>query len=791
MAKICCKVKGNAEPMDRPRVYFTCHPEDQSQYFERILGDLFAAHDCAVYYTDNMEEQIPEDDREFDLGRNHLFVVPVTSRLLRTPNRAMDEDIPYAIGKHIPVLPILMEPGLDALYALPGKFGALQYLDCSVSDPTRIAYPEKLKKYLDEVLHSRTDLEAIRSAFSARIFLSYRKGDRKHANELLRIVHSHEQLRDVAVWFDEFLPLGENFRESIDRTLAQSVVFLLVVTPKLLEPGNFVMEVEYPAAVRAGIPIIPVEAEPTELEALENLPECLDAHDHETVWARILEALPAREDMTEYEKLKHDYLIGCAYLEGIDVETDCDRGMELVTSAAMQCYPDAMDRVYRMYSSGRGVKVDYRRALEWAAKRSLVYMGIYPQGHPRCLRAMGEMASMHSDLGEWKLARAVYEDVYKMQCAACGEKHEDTIDTLFNLAHQTYRLGAYQEALSLFRKVYDLQCEVRGREHEKTLRNLEAIAIVYSGMGDYHKALPIQEEVYKQELKVLGEEDSRTFYAMTNLAAMHYELRHYQEALEIAEQAYHGLCRVYGEDSHKTLLVLNNLGKYYDENGNREKALDIYIKVYRKNCELYGKDHPNTLVILNNMAAVHQNMGDHQQAYDLLKEAYDGYSGRLGEDHPQTLTIYNNMRKAYRTLVRNPSNNEKLVQNYSCRELLQQAEAYRDVGRPEKELEARLKLYELLCKDPGEAHSKTLDALHTLAAAHREYENHEKALELVEKEYAIRLRVQGADHTDTEKAGKMVKSLRRKLGLNRPDVQKKGFLSAIGSFLRKPGRNQN
>ena len=46
---------------------------------------------------------------------NNLLIVPVTFKLLNTPNRAMDADIPYAKEKHIPILPFMMEQGLDAI----------------------------------------------------------------------------------------------------------------------------------------------------------------------------------------------------------------------------------------------------------------------------------------------------------------------------------------------------------------------------------------------------------------------------------------------------------------------------------------------------------------------------------------------------------------------------------------------------------------------------------------------------------------------------------------------------
>ncbi len=97
MAEFKVKVKGNASPKGKPRVYFTCHPADFEKYFEKLCADIFKSHDCAIYYTEDMSAVIEEQDKATDLGSNNLFIVPVTFKLLTQPNRAMDSDIPYAL----------------------------------------------------------------------------------------------------------------------------------------------------------------------------------------------------------------------------------------------------------------------------------------------------------------------------------------------------------------------------------------------------------------------------------------------------------------------------------------------------------------------------------------------------------------------------------------------------------------------------------------------------------------------------------------------------------------------
>ena len=328
MVTMLCKTKGNVNPKGKPRVYFTCHPSDFEKYFDKVCEDIFKTHDCAIYYTEDMSAPIAEQDLATDLGSNNLFVIPVTFKLLTQPNRAMDTDFAYAKQAHIPVLPFLMEPGIDAFYSAPDKFGELQYLNPYSTDLTEISYEEKLKKYLESVLISDEMAARVRAAFDAYIFLSYRKKDRRYANELLRLIHRNPECRDIAIWYDEFLTPGESFRDSIEKILHDSKLFALLVTPNLLEEPdgkpNFVMGQEYPAAKEAGVEILPAEMEPTDKNALgekfADIPECVDVHDDTAFRQRFLETIQKVAKAANDTDPEHNFLIGLAYLEGIDVE---------------------------------------------------------------------------------------------------------------------------------------------------------------------------------------------------------------------------------------------------------------------------------------------------------------------------------------------------------------------------------------------------------------------------------------------------------------------------------------
>ena len=212
-------------------MYFCCHKDDFKKFFENISDEVLALQNCSVWYKDG-NDYVNEELLD-DLKGMQLFVMPVTTNLLCTENDALDIEFKFAIENHIPVLPLMQEQGLEQIFNQ--KCGELQFLDKHNTDITAISYEEKLKKYLESVLIGDEMAEKIRAAFDAYVFLSYRKKDRKYAQELMRLIHKNEFCRDIAIWYDEFLTPGENFNDSIKEALQKSGLFVLTVTPSLLE----------------------------------------------------------------------------------------------------------------------------------------------------------------------------------------------------------------------------------------------------------------------------------------------------------------------------------------------------------------------------------------------------------------------------------------------------------------------------------------------------------------------------------------------------------------------------
>lgn len=352
----------------RGKVYFCCHPAEQALFLQPISQEILQKQNCAVWY---LPEGMTRDEAFYeDLKEMQLFVMPVTRRFL-TGEHAGLEDFRFAVAHHIPVLPLLQEPGLEALFNR--VCGDLQCLGRFSNDGTAIDYDTKVTRFLESVLIGDELAQNIRKAFDAYVFLSYRKKDRRYAQELMRLIHKDPRYRDIAIWYDEFLVPGEDFNDAIRQQIDSSDLFALAVTPNLVNEENYVMKEEYPLARELGKKVLPAQMQQTSMDALRQhyagIQEPIDPRDEERLSAAMVEALGKLADGTNDNSPEHRFLIGLAYLSGVDVEVDTARGAELILASANAGYLPAMHKLEHMYRNGQGVERNMNQVLHWQWQR--------------------------------------------------------------------------------------------------------------------------------------------------------------------------------------------------------------------------------------------------------------------------------------------------------------------------------------------------------------------------------------------------------------------------------------
>ena len=405
--------RGNSSPNGKSRVWLVCPPSEK--FFDEIENDIFRTQNCTVFYT----EEAVMPDPEYT-GQMQLIVIAVTKKIMSEYTSFITELLAYAQGKNIPVLPVLAEHGIEHLFQK--TFGDIQYLDRVTIDSTAIPYEQKLSAFLERVLVSDEQIEKIKKSFDAYIFLSYRKKDRAYAQELMRLIHKNDFCEKTAVWYDEFLDIGEDFNDSIMEALDKSDLFTLVVTPNLVNEKNYIMEIEYPMAVREGKNILPVEMAETSDELLNDMypgiPASVNGFSADELRDELCRYLDSA-GRSEHSEPVHDYYVGLAYLSGIDVEVDYERAVKLISSAAQAGVEPAMKSLSQMYLYGHGVPKDQKEAFAWQQKLCDKLSSIdedicTEEDVMRYLTEYMELGEMTYEAECYEIANDVYSESYEI-----------------------------------------------------------------------------------------------------------------------------------------------------------------------------------------------------------------------------------------------------------------------------------------------------------------------------------------------------------------------------------------
>lgn len=595
------KTRGMSDPKGKPRVYFCCHPEDFEVYFEPISEEILNTQNCAIWY--NTGGTLFYEEFQMELRQIQLFVMPITTKLLTTSNQALDEEFSFAIENHIPVLPILVESELDELFNQ--KCGDLQFLDRTIHASMLISYEEKLNKYLSMILIGDELASKVRAAFDTYIFLSYRKKDRKYIQEFMHLIHQNDCCRDVAIWYDEYLTPGENFNVGITDILQQSSLFALIVTPSLLENGNYVMCYEYPVAKKLGKLIFPVEMLPTDLNILRlkypEIPDCICADDRvhlSMALSKLLSHVALRENDAD---LQHNFLIGLAYLSGIDVEVDYERAQQLITGVAEAGLPDAIRRLVDMYRTGTGVARDYHVAIQWQKRLASLYRTNYEsekneKNSDLLISALWKLGDFCQEVGDLSSAITAYQQMQSvglecMQFFSTPRIEQIIAVSYDNLGNIYQDEGNLSQAEEYYEKASDILNRLVEKNDTANIRqdmaiNCDNIGSVFQAKGEllqarshYEKAIELRRQLVKEfgtvELRqALSVSYNNLGYICNAIGDLSNAKTYYERGLllrmQLAEEGRTTEAQMYLSGSHI------NLGDIYMAEGNPTQAKEHY-----------------------------------------------------------------------------------------------------------------------------------------------------------------------------------------------------------------------
>jgi tetratricopeptide (TPR) repeat protein len=690
------KARGSEISRQAQRVFLYVDEKNNADAYA-LADDLLsqdAGMDCVVSWIEPGSE-VDEYALRNELKETQAFVLWVTAELLIS---ARENGIPpkYAIAKEMgtPIFPIAHDDKLLPLFTeIFGKMHGISKLDNE--------YRAKLRSQLENFLVSdelREEIDA--HAFTAEIFLSYRKIDLDEARRFMNELHDVDGLQGISIWYDNFLTVGKAFDEEIHSAITRSNAFVLLVTPNITKKNdfgepNYVVREETPFAVNKQKPIIPLETEPqdraTFAMAFPDVGEPIPKSAIDTAFRAKL------GDTAYIGKLgsARAYCLGTAYLRGYRVERDVARAVKLLeTAAAENCEMGyrAATLLGEIYSGGGVVGSNYNEALRWQRRAAEISEIFFGAKHPNTAQSYKNITLTYFKQGNYRDAIEWGQKAVSRFMDIEGQDNYFGRIALYNCLADSYdKLKDLEKAFHFCQMVSECYKEndsIPNAYNHTVIDSKLLEAQIMSTYGfsayDYDQALGIVENELNTCIEILGESHPDTAYCYDCLAKYqrNTDMRQAEESFKKAI----ALCEtLYGSCHSETADYYDNLAHtVYAREEDYQTALVWHEKALDARKKLYGDCHERVYISLVNIGSTHHNAGQFEEAIKYYEDALSVGETVYGIDSPNLIVLYKNFRKTILGL--------KLYHLDKYRdEGIPYRDAFRELGKKDKDAKAKAK----------------------------------------------------------------------------------------------------
>ena len=240
--------------------------------------------------------------------------------------------------------------------------------------------------------------------------------------------------------------------------------------------------------------------------------------------------------------------------------------------------------------------------------------------HPHTLLAASGLAQAHTDLGDYQVGRALYQDLLAEYRSDLGDDHPDTLRAANGLAVTQNTLGEHEAAGALLTDTLARYRRVLGDDHPDTLRSVGGLANTYNHLGEHEAAGALLTDTLARYRRVLGDDHPDTLRSANGLANTLHALGDHEAARTMHEDTLARRLRVLDDDHPDTLRSATNLAITLHALGEREAARTMHEDTLARYRRVLGDDHPDTLRSAASLAMTLRDLGDHQAAAALDAE---------------------------------------------------------------------------------------------------------------------------------------------------------------------------
>ena len=221
---------------------------------------------------------------------------------------------------------------------------------------------------------------------------------------------------------------------------------------------------------------------------------------------------------------------------------------------------------------------------------------IYGETHLRTTRAALQLASAHSDLGNWTQMELMEREIVNIRLENLGKKDLDTAEAMANLART---------------------CKWLGKRYDEAER--------------------LERDVLRVRRRLLGPKHRAIVQALSDLAATCTLKRNYVDAHALLSEALEMVVALVGEEHVATLRIMSQRAHCYARSGDRDEAIRLTKDLTERWRNIRGEMPTSTLDSLAKLAVSYFEQGQHQEAETMLRDLVDGKVAPLGSQHDDAL----------------------------------------------------------------------------------------------------------------------------------------------------------
>jgi serine/threonine-protein kinase len=337
-----------------------------------------------------------------------------------------------------------------------------------------------------------------------------------------------------------------------------------------------------------------------------------------------------------------------------------DEAEELLTSALEtrrdlfnQDHTEVADSLFNLASvhhdTGdlRLAETEYREALNIRER-------LLGAGHRDVALVVNSLARVARDGGDVDGAEALFRKALEMQRHELGDRDTDVAETLTDLAQLLRFKGELEQAEALSREGLDINLGRYGREHPAVAISLSVLGQVLFERGDYGEAEKLFRESIKIDRAVYGEYHEEVAGSLAWLGHLLKTSGRPHEAAPVLKQGLEIYRRTLGDDHEYVAVSLLNLAVLHRDQRQYDEALPLYreaLRLFRKSLE------PGHWAIFNAQSSYGLclfRLGRYQEAERELLDSFDGLAESLGRDHEKTAWVGARLVELYEAQGKDP-----------------------------------------------------------------------------------------------------------------------------------------